>query len=204
MNFSHFTCNKYLLLVLKNNYAKWIYIFVNGNWNTAQEIWLLETTVLCLDNLVVKICFFEGIRVCWTEKTVQVSHYFNRAFKTCKLIRTWGSLQESLMRAVLPCHEDFYCNIRLVFLTSNMEQLERRNRVQNLFKTLTAWVDLRSLHRGSRFATHQVMALHTTTVLHFHKQECTQIIITLSIFKYNIHFYFFRYIQLSLQDSYTH
>lgn len=139
MNYSHFTCNKYLLLVLKNNYAKWIYIFVNGSWNTAQEIWLLETTVLCLDNLVVKICFFKGIRVCWTEKTVQVSHYFNRAFKTCKLIRTWGvstRISDESCLFNLPCHEDFYCNIRLVFLTSNMEQLERRNRVQRIFSKL--------------------------------------------------------------------
>lgn len=46
-----------------------------------------------------------------------------------------------------------------------------RHGTENLFKTLTVWVDLRSLARRSRFGTHQVVAPHTTTVLHFHKQE---------------------------------
>lgn len=46
-----------------------------------------------------------------------------------------------------------------------------RHGTENLFKPLTAWVDLRSLPRRSRIATHQIVAPHTTTVLHSHKQE---------------------------------
>lgn len=44
-------------------------------------------------------------------------------------------------------------------------------KIEDPLETFTAWVDLRCLPRRSRFATLQVTAPHTTTVIPVHKEK---------------------------------
>lgn len=109
----------------------------------SKKTWLLETTVLCLGNLVVKIYFVSESAE--QKKRIQVSSVFKQSFQALQTKLSSHvpdedlvSLQGPLMGAVF-----LICLVMrtgtvtwLVFLTPSVNQLDIQDRAQRIFSTL--------------------------------------------------------------------